>query len=111
MSAAESAATRGGFWNALYVQSVIQTAKLVLLPFAIASILPIAWTSSFFRNASIEASLPGNSLGSVIAKSARRANVNARGNWIGVAILMVIGLLTFVNVYILVGALPFCCAC
>ena len=107
MSRGGVAATSGGFWHALYLQSVIQTAKLVILPFAIVSILPSAWASSFFRNATVEASLPGNSLRSVIAKSAKRANVNAKGNWIGIAILIVIALLTFLNVYILIGALPF----
>lgn len=107
MSTPGDVAPSGGFWHALYLQSVLQTVKLIALPFAIASILPIAWTSSFFRNAAVEASLPGNSLHSLIAKSAKRANVNAKGNWLGIATLMVIGVLTFVNVYILVGALPF----
>jgi uncharacterized membrane protein len=88
------------------LQSILQTFKLVALPFAIASILPIAWTSSFFRNATIEAGLPDSTLRGVIAKSAKRASVNARGNWLGILVLWVISLLTFLNVYILAALLP-----
>jgi hypothetical protein len=98
---------QGGFGRALRLQCIFQTFKLVAMPFAIASVLPIAWTSSFFRNATIEASLPASTLRGVIAKSARRASANARGNWIGVSILIVISLLTFLNVYILFALLPF----
>jgi hypothetical protein len=107
MSGSQSAAPQAGFWHSFYLQGVLQTFKLAALPFAIVSILPIAWTSSFFRNATIEASLPGNTLGSVMVKSAKRANLNARGNWLGVAILIVIFLLTFLNVYVSFGVMPF----
>ena len=98
---------QGGFWRAFYLQSVLQTLKLLVLPFAIVPIFPIAWTSSFFRNAAIEASLPGGTLRGVIAKSARRASSNARGNWVGVLILSLMALLTFLNAYILLVLLPF----
>lgn len=107
MNGPGSPSPQGGFWRALYLQSILQTLKLVALPFAIVSVLPIAWTSSFFRNASIEASLPNSSLGGVFAKSARRASANARGNWVGVLILMLIALLTFINIYVLIVLLPF----
>ena len=101
------ASSNAGFWRTAYLQCILQSLKLITFPFAIVSVLPIAWTSGFFRNATIEASLAGNTLLSVIAKSAKRANVNARGNWIGVGLLSVIALLTFINVYLVIGLLPF----
>lgn len=101
------ASSKAGFWRTAYLQCILQSLKLITFPFAVASVLPIAWTSGFFRNASIEASLAGNTLLSVITKSAKRANVNARGNWIGVGLLSVIALLTFMNVYLVIGLLPF----
>jgi hypothetical protein len=107
MNGPASPSPQGSFWRALYLQSILQTLKLIALPFAIASILPAAWTSSFFRNAAIEASLPDSTLRTVISKSARRASVNARGNWQGLSILILIFLLTFVNVYALTLLLPF----
>ena len=107
MNGPASPLPQSGFWRALYLQCILQTLKLIAFPFAIASVLPIAWTSSFFRNASIEASWPDSTLRGVLAKSARRANLNARGNWVGIAILMLIVLLTFLNVCILIGLLPF----
>jgi hypothetical protein len=96
---------QAGFWRAFYLQAIVQTLKLVGFPFAIASILPIAWTSSFFRNATVEASMPGTTLGVVITRSAKRASI-VRGNWTGIAILCIITLLVFVNVYIVIGLLP-----
>jgi hypothetical protein len=99
-------APQGSFWRALYLQSIFQTIKLVVFPLALVSIVPIAWTSSFFRNASIEAGLADSSLRGAMAKSARRASVNGRANWIGISILSVIYLVTFINVYLLAGLLP-----
>jgi len=98
---------QASLWHALHLQIILQTIKLIAFPFAIISILPIAWTSGFFRNAAIEASMPDSTLRSVILRSARRSGVDARSNWVGVSILTVLCLLTFVNIYISVGMLPY----
>jgi hypothetical protein len=81
--------------------------KLVLFPLALVSIVPLAWTSAFFRNTTIEAGSAGNSVRAVLKKSAKRAAVNGRANWIAISILTLIYLVTFINVYMLVGFLPF----
>ncbi len=101
------ASPRVSFVRTLYRQSVLQTAKLLAWPLALIAVIPFAWTSSFFRNATIEAGLPENTLGLVIAKSAKRANVNARGQWVGLAVLILVSLLVFLNVYMLAALLPF----
>ena len=106
MNGQQLTSPQGSFWHALYLQSIIQTLKLLLFPFAIASIVPLAWTSSFFRNATVEAGLADSSLRSVLRKSAKRAGVNGRSNWIAIGILTVIYLVTFINVYILLVLLP-----
>lgn len=106
MNEANGLSERGGFWHALYLQSILQTLKLIFLPFAALSVLPLAWTSLFFRHATIEAGLVGGTLGSVIAKSARRASMDTRANWVGIFILVVLGVIVFLNVYTLLAVLP-----
>ncbi len=106
MNGPAASSQQGSFFRALYLQSILQTLKLLVLPFAIVSIFPIAWTTSFFRNATIESGLTNTTLRQAISKSARRAGVNGRANWLALAILIVIFLIAFINVYMLVGLLP-----
>ena len=100
-------APRAGFWNVFYLQSILQSMKLMAFPFAAVSVLPLPWTSAFFRNAAIEAAMSGATLRRVIAKSAQRASFNMRGNWLGVLILCLLFFLVFVNIYVVLAGLPF----
>jgi hypothetical protein len=99
--------SEGRFWRAFYRQSVLQALKLVVWPFALISILPIPFTTLFFRNAAIEAGSAHTTLPGIVRKSARRASHNLPGSWLAIFILSVIYLIAFINVYLLMALLPF----
>ncbi|MBV9084659.1 MAG: hypothetical protein JOZ62_18440, partial [Acidobacteriaceae bacterium] len=106
LSGEEQKREHNSFWQTLYVQSVLQTFKLVVLPLAVISVFPLAWTCAIFRYVNIEADHARVTLPSVIRKSATNATRSFPSAWFALVVLLAIGAVLFVNLFIAVVLLP-----
>lgn len=102
----QSARKPSGAWQCLSMQIVLQSAKLLVLPLAVLSILPLPWVSAFFRGSTVDSDRNGSSLGVVIRRSAARASASNTTYWIGILILTLLGLILFINIVIAGALLP-----
>jgi hypothetical protein len=77
--------------------------KLVLLPLAAVAMLPLAWTVAFFRGLAACSDLrPPDAL----SRARKLAGFEAKANWTGLGILLLLGLAVFVNVAVAMVMLP-----
>ncbi len=97
---------RNSFSRRLSIQTTLQTLKLLVLPFAAASILPFAWTSGFFRAINTQAARPGRTLRSAIREAASVAAFAPASNWLSLAILAIAAVIVFLNVFSTLILLP-----
>jgi hypothetical protein len=88
--------------RSIMLQSLAQGAKLIVLPLSAATILPFAWMVAFFRNAAVLADAE-----SPFSESARMARLWQHQNWFALALLLLFGGVVFLNIAILIVALPF----
>jgi len=92
-------------WRTVYLQALIQSSKLFVLPASLACVLPLASVFAFYQNAALLASdAPG--LRSLLSQSARQAGYRARQNWTLVSILLLFSLFTFLNLVITLFLAP-----
>lgn len=92
-------------WRIAYLQSLVQSSKLFILPVALLCLLPFASVFAFYQNAAVLASDAGD-LRSLISHSARQAGYRARQNWTLVAILLLFSLFAFLNLAITLFLAP-----
>ncbi|MGH9656514.1 MAG: DUF4129 domain-containing protein [Bryobacteraceae bacterium] len=90
----------------LFVQMVLQSLKLFVLPLALIAVAPSVWTCAFFRSAAIEADRPGCTLRTVVRRSANQASSFPRTNWLALLLTMVMGAVVFIDLLILILLLP-----
>ncbi len=88
-----------------YLQSLLQSSKLFILPIALLCLLPFASVFAFYQNAAVLVS-DALDLRSLIAHSARQAGYRARQNWTIVAILLLFSLFAFFNLGITLFLAP-----
>jgi hypothetical protein len=104
--ASDEAIARSSFGQCLYIQLVFQSLKLLVLPLALVSILPLAWTCAFFRTANREADDAPCTLVGVARISAKHASVSLRSTWGALLLFVAMGAVVFVNVFVLLLFLP-----
>jgi hypothetical protein len=106
LSGEEATRKRSTFAQCLLFQTTIQTTKLFALPLAAVAVLPFSWVSSFYRNATLEADRPRNTLSGILRQSRDHASSGSRANWIGLLLFTAIGFVVWVNIFILLLLLP-----
>jgi hypothetical protein len=101
-----SGALKNGGWECAFIQCVLQSGKLLILPFAILSVVPMPSVSIFFRAIHIEANRPGATLKSTVRRAGSIAAANTGTNWIALLIATVAFVVVFLNVFTLIILLP-----
>ncbi|HEX4083860.1 MAG TPA: DUF4129 domain-containing protein [Chthoniobacteraceae bacterium] len=97
-------------WRVACAQAALQPTGLIVLPIAALITLPLGYTYAFYQNVSI---LALDGAGEPLeAKRLRREALTAARRWpmqnhFGLAVLILFGLIVFINIFILVMALPF----
>ena len=92
-------------WRTAYLQALVQSTKLFVLPAAFLCLLPLASVLAFYQNAAVLADLaPG--LRSLVSQAARQAGYRARQNWTLVSILSLFSLFVFLNLVVALFFLP-----
>jgi hypothetical protein len=97
---------RSSFTRCFLFQTIIQTTKLICLPLAAFAILPLPWTSAFYRSVTVEADRAGNGLSSLLQRARAHASWCSAKNWIGLLLFTLIGLVVMINLLILLMILP-----
>lgn len=97
---------RNSVWQCAFIQIVIQSGKLLILPFAAISIVPMPWISALFRAVNTEAGQSGATLRGTLQRAAERAAIAPKKNWIALLICTIIGLVVFINVFVIMLILP-----
>ncbi len=86
-------------WRIAYLQALVQSSKLFLLPLALFCLLPFASVLAFYQNAAVLAADSPN-LRSLVSHSARQAGYRARQNWTLVSILSLFSIFVFFDLVI-----------
>ncbi|HEX7359160.1 MAG TPA: hypothetical protein VF283_01585 [Bryobacteraceae bacterium] len=102
----EPEAKHSGVAQCLFVQMVLQSLKLFLLPLALIAVVPSVWTCAFFRSATLEADRPGCTLRTVVRRSASQASAFPRANWLALLLTMALNAVVFIDLLILILLLP-----
>jgi hypothetical protein len=105
MSELDARAELNGAWECAFVQGVLQGFKLLVLPFAVATVVPLPWVSALFRSVSTEANRPGATLSGTLRRSAEQASAQAV-NWVGLLTCCVAALVVFANVFAMLILVP-----
>ncbi len=95
----------GDIWRIGYLQALVESSKLFLLPAALVSLLPLAPAFAFYQNAAVLAS-GAPDLRTLISQSARQAGFQSRQNWMLVPILLLFALFVFFNLAITLFLIP-----
>lgn len=104
--ACEPEPEHSGVAKCWFVQMVLQTLKLFVLPLALIAVVPSVWTCAFFRSVTIEADRPGGILRAAIRRSASQASAFPRANWMALLLTTAMGGVVFVDLLILILLLP-----
>ena len=89
-----------------FVQGALQAFKLLILPLAVISIIPLPWISALFRSVNAEANRPGATISGVLRRSAAQASTEPAKNWLGLLICCVAAVIVFANVFAMLMLLP-----
>ncbi len=100
-----TAANPPHLWRIAYLQSLVQSSKLFILPIALFCLLPFASVFAFYQNAAVLVT-EAPDFRSLIAHSARQAGYRARQNWTIVSILLLFSLFAFFNLGITLFIAP-----
>jgi hypothetical protein len=95
-----------GAWKQAFDPATLalQSGKLFVWPAAMAALLPIGWTVAFFRG---NIALAGSgTMGSPVTRAARMAGQWPRQSWAIVVVLALFSAVVFLNLTILIVALP-----
>ena len=92
-------------WRTTYLQGLVQSTKLFLLPMALLSLLPLASVFAFYQNAAVLADDAPN-VRSLVLKAARQAGFRARQNWMLFSILLLFSLFAFLNLVVTLFFVP-----
>lgn len=103
----ESEANKNRAAECTLVQGCLQAVKLVVLPLAAVSVLPLPWVSAVFRNVSELANEKGATLGGTLRQAAVQASWNARAMTGAFVLCSAAGLVMFVNVFVMALLLPY----
>src|SRR5579862_9912521 len=93
----------GGWWKMVSMQSAVQPAGLLIQPVALITILSLPWVVPFFRNFALFAGLGARD---PIRTASRQAALWTRQTSCILLILLLAGLLLFVNILVLIVTLP-----
>jgi len=92
-------------WRTTYLQALVQSTKLFVLPVALLCLLPLASVFAFYQNAAVLAdAAPG--FRSLVSQSARQAGYRARQNWMLISILSLFSFFAFLNLVVTLYFLP-----
>ncbi len=105
-SLAHARPVQSTWYECAVVQLPAQSLKLLALPFAFFTLLPIPWSLALFRALNYEASKRGVTLRSAWAQAARQAATGTKQMTGGLMILFAAAVLAFANFTALVFALP-----
>lgn len=89
-----------------FVQGVLQTGKLFLLPFAAASVVPFPWVSTMFRAACTGSNRPDAGIRNTLRRAASQAAAESRKNWAALLLCTAGALVVLLNVFTVVMLLP-----
>ncbi|HLN02213.1 MAG TPA: DUF4129 domain-containing protein [Bryobacteraceae bacterium] len=92
-------------WRTAYLQALVQSTKLFVLPVASLCLLPLASVFAFYQNAAVLADAAPN-LRSLVSKAARQAAYRSRQNWMLVSILSLFSLFAFLNLLVTLFLAP-----
>lgn len=92
-------------WHTTYLQAIVQSSKLFLLPVAFIAFLPTAPAFAFYQNACVFAS-SATSLRALVSQSARHSGFQSRQNWMLVPILLLFALFVFSNLVLTLFFVP-----
>lgn len=98
--------TRRRLWRLLAGQAFFGSTKLVMMPFALLVMFPLAPTVAFYRNTAVLGDREDLDPSQVMARSRRLAGLEARQSWALLAILPFLWLIVAVNLAIALGILP-----
>ncbi len=97
--------TAGHIWRVGYLQALVESSKLFLLPAALLALLPLAPAFAFYQNAAVLAS-DAPDIRTLISQSAKQAGFQSRQNWMLVPILLLFALFVFFNLAITLFLIP-----
>ncbi|HTA43130.1 MAG TPA: DUF4129 domain-containing protein [Bryobacteraceae bacterium] len=101
LTGALSSQTPESWRNALDAHELaLQSTKLLAMPLAFAALIPLGWTVSFFRSATVFAGR------GALRKAGKLAGTWQRQTWACLAILALFSLVIFVNILASLAALP-----
>ncbi len=92
-------------WRLGYLQTLVQSSKLFLLPAALLALLPLAPAFAFYQNAAALAS-DAPRLRTLLSQSARQSGFQSKQNWMLVPILLLFALFVFFNLAITLFLIP-----
>ena len=104
--AAETRWNPARVWRLVANQAAMAATKPLALPLSLAAIFPFAGTVAFYRNASVLADGSGLDPLAAIAKARRVSRGDQFQGWILQALLILLGLITFLNVAVTFIILP-----
>ena len=92
-------------WRTTYLQALVQSTKLFVLPVAFLCLLPLASVFAFYQNAAVLAdAAPG--FRSLVSQAVRQAGYRTRQNWALVSILSLFSFFAFLNLVVTLFFLP-----
>jgi hypothetical protein len=97
--------TPARIWRTGYLQALVQSSKLFLLPVALVALVPLAPAFALYQSAAVLAS-GAPDLRTLVSQSARQAGFQSRQNWMMVPILLLFALFVFFNLTITLFLIP-----
>ena len=92
-------------WRTVYLQALVQSTKLFLLPVALLCLFPLAAVFAFYQNTAVLADTAPN-LRSLVSQAARQASYRTRQNWTLVPILLLLWFFAFLNLIVTLYVAP-----